>query len=55
MSHTVYQSPTVIQVTNVLLERDFLDASITPTVESVGQEVVEKDFSAVEFNHEWGE
>ena len=53
MSNTDYQSPAVIQVAEVLLERDFLDGSITTTVESVGQQVEEVDFSTGDFNFEW--
>lgn len=50
-----YQSPAILQTVTVLLEQDFLDGSITPVleVESVGQQVEEKDFSSGEFNFEW--
>ena len=49
-----YQPPRVVQVASVCVERSFLDASLSPmTVESVGQEVEEKDFSSGDFNFEW--
>lgn len=50
-----YTPPRVLQEVKILLERDFLDGSITPvmTVESVGQKVEEVDFSTGEFNFEW--
>ena len=57
-----YASPTVLQVAEVVLERDFLAGpSATPiepiTVETTGQEVGgEYDYSSsdIHFNHEWG-
>ena len=49
-----YTPPRVLQETEILLERDFLDGSITPvTVESVGQKVEEVDFSTGEINFVW--
>ena len=48
-----YTPPRVLQVAEILLERDFLDGSITMTVESVGQQVEEVDFSTGDFNFEW--
>ena len=49
-----YESPAVLQVPEICLEERLLDASLSPmTVESVGQEVEEKDFSSGDFNFEW--
>ena len=48
-----YHSPIVLQTVTVLLERDFLDGSLVLEVESVGQQVEEKDFSSGDFNFEW--
>jgi hypothetical protein len=50
-----YRAPELLQTVGVSVERRFLDASIAPalTVESVGQEVEEKDFSTGNFNFEW--
>ena len=55
-----YASPTVLQVAEVTLERNFLQGSPNPietyTVETVGQEVDQVyDYSTDNtFNHQWG-
>ena len=59
MKRNNYQAPRVIQEVSVLVEREFLKASLvdTASVNSMGQEVMEYDFSntSTEFNHTWGE
>ena len=57
MIHLTYQSPAVIQLTEIRLELDFLDGSVVDklTVESTGQQVETFDYASptTEFNHEW--
>lgn len=55
MKKNNYQSPTVLKEVSVLLERDFLAASLVDEalVVSTGQEVEEYDFTSEGFNHTW--
>lgn len=57
MKKNNYQSPTVLKEVSVLLERDFLAASLVDEalVVSTGQEVEEYDFTSEGFNHTWEE
>ena len=55
MKRNNYQTPKVMQEVSVLVEREFLKASLVDTavVAAVGQEVEEYDFTTEEFNHQW--
>ena len=57
----LYESPRILQATQVSLERDLLFGSIVDwlnPVETAGQEVdqfVDYSFTDSDFNHTWGE
>lgn len=55
MRKECYQTPRVLKTVTVLLERGLLDSLITKDsrVRTMGQEVINKDFSGPSFVQEW--
>lgn len=55
MRRECYQPPLVLKAVTVLLERGFLESAVSAQtkVKTMGQEVVNKDFSTPTFVQEW--
>ena len=48
-----YIKPCCLKEVEILLERDFLNASPVREVRIVGQEVESHDFTGITYNHDW--